>query len=41
MFWKATKSAGEAKKTVDVAVGQRLLDEIAQIDKVFWDTKKG
>ena len=41
LFWKATKSAGEAKKTTDTAVGQRLLDEIAQIDTIFWDTKKG
>lgn len=40
LFWKATKSAGEAKKTNDVAVGQRLLDEIAKIDKIFWETKK-
>lgn len=40
LFWKATKSAGEAKKTNDVAVGQRLLDEIAEITKIFWETKK-
>src|SRR6202790_1402169 len=25
LFWKATKTAGEAKKTNDVAVGDRLL----------------
>ena len=36
----ATKTAGEAKKTTDVAVGQRLLDQIADIDKIFWETKK-
>jgi nickel superoxide dismutase len=41
LFWKATKSAGEAKKTTDVAVADRLLDEIGQIDKIFWETKKG
>jgi len=41
LFWKATKSAGEAKKTNDEAVGQRLLDEIGEIDKIFWETKKG
>ena len=40
LFWKATKSAGEAKKTNDVAVGQRLLDEIDEIAKIFWETKK-
>ena len=41
LFWKATKSAGESKKTTDVAVGQRLLDEIAEITQIFWETKKG
>jgi len=40
LFWKATKTAGEAKKTTDVAVGERLLQEIAEIDKIFWETKK-
>jgi nickel superoxide dismutase len=39
-FWKATKTAGEAKKTDDVAVGDRLLAEIADIDAMFWETKK-
>jgi len=40
LFWKATKTAGEAKKTNDEAVGQRLLDEIDQIAEIFWATKK-
>jgi nickel superoxide dismutase len=40
LFWQATKSAGDAKKTNDVAVAQRLLDQINEIDKIFWDTKK-
>jgi nickel superoxide dismutase len=40
LFWKTTKTAGEAKKTNDVAVGQRLLDGIAEIDTIFWATKK-
>jgi nickel superoxide dismutase len=40
LFWKATKTAGEAKKTVDVAVGDRLLAEIDEIAEVFWATKK-
>ncbi|OYV23656.1 MAG: superoxide dismutase, Ni, partial [Acidimicrobiales bacterium 20-64-4] len=30
-FWKATKTAGEAKKSNDVAVADRLLAEIAEI----------
>jgi nickel superoxide dismutase len=38
-FWQATKLAGEAKHSSDPKAGQRLLDAIAEIDKVFWDTK--
>ncbi|MDQ3574299.1 MAG: superoxide dismutase, Ni [Actinomycetota bacterium] len=41
MFWKATKLAGDSKKSTDPAQGQELLDAIAEIDKVFWETKKG
>ena len=40
LFWQATKSAGEAKKTNDVAVADRLLAEIDQIAEIFWATKK-
>ena len=39
-FWKATKLAGESKKSTDPGQGQQLLDAIADIDKVFWETKK-
>jgi nickel superoxide dismutase len=41
LFWKATKLAGDAKKSVDPKQGQQLLDAIAEIDKIFWETKKG
>ncbi|MBW3556625.1 MAG: superoxide dismutase, Ni [Actinobacteria bacterium] len=40
LFWKATKAAGDTKKTQDVTVAQDLLDQIAQIDAIFWETKK-
>jgi nickel superoxide dismutase len=40
LFWKATKSAGEAKKTNDVAVADRLIAEIDHIAEIFWATKK-
>ena len=40
LFWKATKAAGETKKTNDTKVAQGLLDQIAEIDKIFWETKK-
>jgi len=40
LFWKATKAAGDAKKSVDPSKGQELLDHIGEIDKIFWETKK-
>ena len=40
LFWMATKTAGEAKKTNDVVVADRLLDEIDAIAEIFWSTKK-
>ena len=40
LFWTATKEAGAAKKSQDPAQGQKLLDAIAEIDRVFWETKK-
>jgi len=40
LFWMATKSAGEAKKTNDVNVADRLLSEIDAIAEIFWATKK-
>jgi nickel superoxide dismutase len=39
VFWTATKLAGEAKHSSDPKVGQKLLDAIGQIEKIFWDTK--
>jgi nickel superoxide dismutase len=40
LFWNATKSAGDAKHTNDVAVAEDLLQQIAEIDRIFWETKK-
>ncbi|MPZ98196.1 MAG: superoxide dismutase, Ni [Dehalococcoidia bacterium] len=40
LFWNATKEAGLAKKSQDPGQGQKLLDQIAEIDKIFWETKK-
>jgi nickel superoxide dismutase len=41
LFNRATKAAGTAgaKGAVDPAEGQKLLDLIAEIDKIFWETK--
>lgn len=40
VFWTATKQAGAAKKTNDTAVADDLLASIAEIDRIFWETKK-
>ena len=42
LFNKATKAAGATggKGEVDPAKGQELLDQIAEIDKIFWETKQ-
>jgi nickel superoxide dismutase len=39
LFWSATKEAGLAKKSQDPAQGQKLLDQIDEIGKIFWETK--
>ena len=36
----ALKAASAAKASTDPATGQKLLDYIAEIDKIFWETKK-
>jgi nickel superoxide dismutase len=42
LFNKATKAAGAsgAKGSWDPNTGQQLLDMIAEIDKIFWETKQ-
>ena len=40
LFWSATKEAGLAKKSLDPAQGQKLVDQIKEIDTIFWETKK-
>ena len=39
-FWMATKQAGECKHHSEPAEGQKLLDMIDEISKIFWETKK-
>jgi nickel superoxide dismutase len=39
LFWKATKEAGAAKKSQDPEQGQKLLDAIDELGKIFWETK--
>ena len=40
LFWMATKTAGDAKKSNDVTIAERLLSEIDAIAEIFWATKK-
>ncbi len=39
LFWRATKQAGQTKKSTDPTEGQKLLDLIAEIDDIFKQTK--
>lgn len=39
LFWRATKQAGQTKKSVDPTEGQKLLDLIAEITEIFTKTK--
>jgi nickel superoxide dismutase len=40
LFWRATKKAGDTKKSMDPAVGQELLDLIDEIAGIFQQTKQ-
>jgi len=40
LFWRAIKAAGDAKKSMDPAVSQGLIDLIDEISEVFWQTEE-
>lgn len=40
LFWRAILAAGNAKKSVDPADGQKLVDLIDEISAIFWQTEK-
>jgi len=40
LFWRATKAAGDAKKSVNPDIGQELLDLIDEIANIFQKTKQ-
>jgi len=40
LFWRASKAAGAAKKSMDVAASQELVDLVAEVSEVFWATEK-
>jgi len=39
LFWNAIKQAGEAKKSVDPAVSEKLIELITEIADIFWQTE--
>lgn len=41
LFWRATKQAGQTKKSVDPNDGQKLLDLIDEIADIFKQTQNG
>lgn len=41
LFWRATKAAGEAKKSVKVADAEKLISLIDEIGGLFAQTKEG
>lgn len=40
LFWRAIHQAGDAKKSVDPADGQKLIELIDEIAEIFWKTDK-
>lgn len=40
LFWRATKAAGDAKKSMDPAVSQALVDACQEVSDVFWQTEE-
>ena len=39
-FWMAIKAAGDAKKSNDAKVAQKLVDAIDEIAAIFWQTEE-
>ena len=40
VFWSAIKAAGDAKKSMDPAVSQEMIELIDQISDMFWQTEE-
>ena len=40
LFWKTLKQAGDAKKSMDPAVSQKLVDLIGEVSAIFWQTEE-
>jgi len=40
LFWLAIKQASNCKHHLDVSEGQKLVEQVDAIAKIFWETKK-
>lgn len=40
LFWRATKAAGDAKKSMDPQASQALVDAVQEVSDVFWQTEE-
>jgi nickel superoxide dismutase len=40
LFWQAIKQAGDAKKSMELEVSQKLIELIEEIARVFWSTEE-
>ncbi len=40
LFWRTLKQASEAKKSMDPAVSEKLVDLIGEISGIFWETEE-
>ena len=40
LFWRAIKQAGDAKKSMDPAVSEKLIELISEISGIFWQTEE-
>lgn len=40
LFWRATKAAGDAKKSMDPQVSQAFVDAVQEVSDVFWQTEE-
>ena len=40
LVWQAIKGAGDAKKSLDAAVAEKLVGLVDQIGEIFWKTEK-
>jgi len=40
LFWQAIKQASQCKRHVDPKEGQKLIEQVEAISKIFWETKQ-